>query len=322
MDASGLSSRAVIGRYFAALEAAPLWWVDPLCFMFDSNMPTESYKWVGQSPAMRQWLGGRGADGLPVQGVNIPNVLYEGSVEFDGEDWRMDKTGQLLRRVGDLGRRTQIHWGSLISTLINNGPSTACYDGLNYFATNHKDPGGKYTTTQSNKVTISLSSLPVAAAALGTTTAPGILAMQNLILQGVQTILGFLDDRGEPMNEDAMEFQVQVPINMWMAAQGAVTLPSVDYGQSNLIPNLINKSFRIVPFANPRLTATDRFFIFRTDGSVKPFIRQDSYAPQLAFLDETSEYYATNHKLLFGANVYRGTGYGYWQQACEVIIAS
>ena len=320
MDVQGLSSRAIIGEYYARLERPNLGWVDQLAFYFDSNMPTETYAWLGQTPAMRQWLGGRAGKGLGVNGISITNKLYEASIEFDYEDFRRDKTGQSLVRVGSLADRTVTHWGSLLSTLILNGPSTACYDGKNFFATNHVE--GDNQTSQSNQLTISLATLPIATAAAGTTTKPGILAMQNMILQAAQQIIGFLDDKSEPMNEDAMEFVVMVPIGMWYAAQGAVSLPFTDYGQTNLIPQLRSKSFNITAVANPRLTWTDRFAVFRTDASVKPFIRQDEYAPMLALLDEQSEYCAVNHKVLFGVNVSRGVGFGYWQEACQVIITA
>lgn len=319
MDVSGLSSRAIIGAYYKGLTDTDISWVSKISNFFDSNQPSETYKYLGQSPAMRQWLGGRGAKGLGVNGTTISNTLYEASIEIDGEDWRRDKTGQTLVRVSDLGKRTVTHWASLLSTLILNGPSTACYDGKNFFATNHVE--GDNQTSQSNLKTVTISTLPVATAAQGTTTAPGIQTMQLAILQGLQAIYGFLDDRSEPMNEDAMEFVVMVPASFWYAAQGACNIPFVDYGQSNMIPQLKSQHFSITPVVNPRLTWTDRFAIIRTDADVKPFIRQDEYSPMLALLDETSEYYAQNHKLLFGVNVSRGTGYGYWQQACEVILA-
>jgi phage major head subunit gpT-like protein len=318
MDVSGLSSRAIVGEYYAKLETPAIGWIEPLSFMFDSNMPIETYKWLGQSPAMRQWLGGRGLKGLNVNGISIANNLYEGSLEIDGEDFRRDKTGQVLVRVADLARRTQTHWASLLSTLILNGSTTACYDGQNFFSTGHVE--GDNQTAQSNLLTITMSGLvSPQTASLGTTTNPGALAMQQGILMGVQQILGFLDDRGEPMNEDAKQFTVMVPVPYWHAAKAAVGVPTLTGSESNLIPVLGSvDNFNISVVANPRLNWTDKFAIFRSDGSVKPFIRQDEYAPMLALLDENSEYFALNHKLIFGVNVSRGVGYGYWQQAVRV----
>src|SRR4051812_21453648 len=106
MDQQILSSRAIIGAYFARLEANPgLAWVNDLSNMFNSDQDSETYAFLGQSPAMREWVGGRQANGLAQQSYAIRNKHYEGTLEVRLTDLRRDKTGQIMARVNEFADR-------------------------------------------------------------------------------------------------------------------------------------------------------------------------------------------------------------------------
>ena len=157
MDQSILSSRAVLGMYYARLEANPgLAWVNGVSNLFNSDQASETYPFLGQSPAMREWVGGRQAKGLSANSLIITNRHYESTLEIALRDMRRDKTGQIEARVNEFADRSLTHWASLLSTLILNGTSTVCYDGQYYFDTDHVDKGGQYQTNQSNKSAVSL----------------------------------------------------------------------------------------------------------------------------------------------------------------------
>ena len=65
MDQQLLSSRAIIGMYFARLEQNPgMAWIDGVSNLFGSDQSSETYNFLGQSPAMREWLGSRQAKGF------------------------------------------------------------------------------------------------------------------------------------------------------------------------------------------------------------------------------------------------------------------
>ena len=87
MDQSLLSSRAIMGMYFARLEQdLGMGWLDGVSNMFASNQPSETYNFLGQSPAMREWIGGRQAKGFSGQGVTILNKHYEATIEVAKKD--------------------------------------------------------------------------------------------------------------------------------------------------------------------------------------------------------------------------------------------
>lgn len=309
MGAETLSSRAVIGRFYKTLEQdIGASWISLISNEFNSDQASETYPWLGQVPAMREWIGGRQAKGFTENGITIVNKHYEATLEILKREMRRDKTGQIMARVDEFAQRANAHWASLLSTLIINGESTACYDGQYFFDTDHAEAD---SGTQSNDISVDISAL--ATAAHGSTTAPSVGEMQQVILQAVQAIYGFKDDRGEPMNENASSFLVMVPVSLMNVALSAVSLPMVDNGNSNLIPSA---DFRVRVVPNARLTWTDKLAIFRADGGIKPLIRQQETPVDLKVKAEGSEFEFDYDAHQYGIDTWRNVGYGLWQHAC------
>lgn len=315
MDQQLLSSRAIRGMYFASMEANPgMAWIDKVANLFSSDQASETYNFLGQNPAMREWIGGRQAKGFSGQGVTVINKHYEATIEIQKKDWRRDKTPQLQTRMSEFALRGQTHWASLLSALLIAAPSTACYDNQFFFDTDHSEGD---SGTQNNDITVDISALPCAAH--GSVTAPSKEEMQQSILAGIMAIIGFKDDRGEPMNEDARSFLVTVPMPLYGVALAAVsTLLNVALDQ-NINPNgLGDFNVEVVPIV--RLTWTDSFAVFRTDSPIKAFICQTEQEVELKAKAEGSEYEFDNDAWQFGIDAWRGVGYGYWQRACYVTM--
>lgn len=313
MSAKGLSSRAIIGEFYRTLEQDEgTRWYPQLSMLFNSDQDSETYKWLGMSPAMREWVGGRHAKGFRENGITIENKHFEATIEVLVREMRRDKTGQVMVRIQELADRANAHWAKLLTTLIENAAATVCYDGQYFFDTDHSEGA---SGTQSNDISSDISVVPVTNH--GSVTAPSVGEMQQSILAGVQQIYGFLDDQGEPMNENARRFMVMVPTSLWSVANAAVMLPMVDSGESNVIPA---SSFSVDVVTNARLTWTDAFAVFRTDGRVKPFIRQQETDIAMKAVAEGSELEFKEDKHEYGIDSWRNVGYGYWQHACLVTM--
>ena len=308
MGASTLTSRAIIGEFYKTLEqnegAA---WLDLLSMLFTSDQDAESYNWLGQSPAMQEWVGGRNAKGFRENGLSITNKHYEATIEVLVKELRRDKTGQVMARIRDLAQRTNSHWASLLSTLIINAASTVCYDGQFFFDTDHSEGD---SGVQSNDITTDISALP--ASVHGVVTAPSVEEAQQSIMASIAAILGFKDDQGEPMNENASSFLVMVPMALYIPFSKAIMLPSGTGVSEQNVP--AEMSISVVP--NARLTWTDTFATFRADGNVKPFIRQQETDVDLKAKAEGSEFEFDNDAHQYGVDSWRNVGYGYWQHAC------
>lgn len=315
MSVELLSSRAIVGWYYLRLsQNAGAAWIDALTNYFVSDQDSETYPWLSQSPQMREWVGGRNAKGFTDNGLTIKNKHFETTIEFRRKDVRRDKTGQIQVRINDMADRTNSHWASLVSTLILGADASVCYDGQYFFDTDHSEGA---SGTQSNKLSVDISALPTSVH--GSTTAPSVEEMQQAILQGIAQIKSFKDDQGEPMNEGAAQFMVMVPTSLWLTAEAATKNTVLTSNAINLIPNL--QGLQIVVVENARLnTWTDKFAIFRLDGSVKPIIRQEEAPVSLKAKAEGSEYEFDNDAWQFGVDTWRNVGLGLWQGACQVIL--
>jgi phage major head subunit gpT-like protein len=316
MDQQLLSSRAIMGMYFARLETDPgTGMIDEIANLFNSDQAGETYAFLGQSPAMREWLGKRLAKGFTGQGVTILNKHYEATIEVQKKDARRDKTPQIQARIQEFADRGQTHWASLISTLLMNGASTLCYDGQYFFDTDHVEGD---SGVQSNSISVTLSAQP--AQVHGTAANPSVEEFQRAMLAGIAQILSFKDDRGEPMNENARSFAVVVPVSLFLVATAAVSSLATAALQNNLNPNLL-AGISISVRMNARLTWTTQFAIFRTDSPIKAFIRQTEQDIEFKAKAEGSEFEFDNDAWQFGIDAWRGVGYGYWQRACLVTMA-
>ena len=315
MDQQILSSRAIRGMYYARLEQNQgLAWVNGVANMFNSDQASEDYAFLGQSPVFREWIGGRNAKGLRSNALTIRNVHYESTIEIAVRDARRDKTGQITARVNEWVDRSLTHWASLLSALVVAGESSPCYDGQFYFDTDHAE--GE-SGTQSNDIQVDISTLPVQLH--GTVAAPSVEEFQQALLAGITQMLGFRDDRGEPMNENAQEFLCIVPpAYAFTAYQAVAPIVTANSAVASLTPNIL-EGFNVRVAVNPRLSAwTDKFAIFRTDSPIKGLIRQQETEVDLKIKAEGSEFEFDNDAWQFGIDSWRNVGYGYWQRACLV----
>lgn len=310
MSAASLGSRAIIGEFYNALEQnLGATWIPGVSAMFESNQESETYKWLGMAPAMREWVGGRQAKGFRENGITITNKTWEATLEVLVDEIRRDKTGQVMMRVAELAQRTNAHWAKLLSALILGGETGLCYDGQFFFDTDHSEGD---SGTQSNDL---------GASATAPTT-PTAGEFEKAVLASVQTMIGYKDDQGEPLNEDAMDFLIMVPVPYMSAAAAALNNPIiVDGGTSrtNTIAQL--GGFRFQLAVNPRLTWTTKFATFRADGQTKALIRQEEEGVTVNAIAEGSELEFRENRHEYGVKAIRNVGYGMWQHAALTTFA-
>ena len=86
---TGLTSKAIIGRFYRRLEefAQNAWWTK-LAMHFTSTQESETYRWLGMVPQVREWIGGRQVRPLRSQGVTIVNKTWESTIRVDADEQR------------------------------------------------------------------------------------------------------------------------------------------------------------------------------------------------------------------------------------------
>ena len=303
---TGLSSRAVIGRFYRRLEeyAQSAWWTR-LAMHFASSQESETYRWLGMVPQVREWLGGRRVRPLRAQGVTLVNKTWESTIRVDADEQRRDKTGQIMVRINELARRVATHPNKLLTTLLSGGEAAACYDGQYFFDTDHSEGD---SGTQSNSIS----------AGATTPTTPTDREMYEAIVKGIAQIMAVTDDQGEPMNEAARQFLVMVPMPFLSSTLVALSGKVVD---ATTNPLASGEPFNVTWVANPRLAWTTKFALFRTDGSTRPFIFQEELPVQVQVLAEGSELEVNENQHQYGVKAIHEAGYGFWQDACLVTFS-
>ena len=312
MGAKTLGTQDIIGRYYLALEQLiGKSWVDLVSMMFDSDQESETYNWLGQAPAMREWIGGRNAKGFRENGITIVNKHFEATQDVLTKYLRRDKTGQLDVRIDELAGRTVSHWASLLSTLITNGTgatSGLCYDGQYYFDSDHSE--GE-SGTQKNLITAT----EVTALNVTTPAAPTATEAIAAILGVIAYMLNYKDDQGEPMNSEARRFLIMTSPALWARLTPATVASQVTSGETNVIKELEKDGFKVSVVPNARLTYTTQFVTFRTDSKLPGLIRQNETEPEVKILGPGSDYEFNNAAWQVGVDAWRNVAYGYWQFA-------
>lgn len=312
MDQQALSTRNVLGMYYRRLETPLPTFVDGISNLFTSDQASETYPFLGQVPRYREWIGGRQVRGLRANQFTIRNRHYENTLGIAISDLRRDKTGQIRARVNEFADEGDAHWMTLLTTLIDTGISTACYDGQFFFDTDHSEGD---SGSQSNDITVDISALP--ASVHGVVTAPSVEEMQQSIVAGIAQILRIKDDRGRPMNTRARKFIVTVPVGLWIPATAAMKALATSALLNQQLPQLaagIDVGVEMLP----ELSWTDAFAVFRADANIKPLIRQEETKPMLKVQDENSAHAFNNDEIQLGEDAWRAADYGQWQGACYV----
>lgn len=314
----GLSSRAIIGMITQGLaEPRPDDWSNTLGMLFPTTQNAETIRWLGNSPALREWIGGRQAKGLRKEGVDLTIKKFEATLELDADDVRYDRTTQVQTRIGDLVRRSNQHWRSLLNTILVAGTASTyglAYDGQLFFDSDHEsgDSGAQLNLLTSSQV-----------AALDVTVASPTQAEIAAALLGVISYMVALkDDQGEPAMEDFRKFAVMPPPSLWGQFASACTkdLLTGAAGATSSNP-LAGSGFSVRPIFNARLTGTTVFYVFCEDMVEKPFLKLERGGPLVAALAEGSEQEFKYDTHQYGIKAERAVGYGQWRGAAHCTLS-
>jgi hypothetical protein len=320
MTSKIITERQVLGMFYERLmQDDGLSWINSISTpVIDSDQDSEKYAWLGMVPQLSEKRGEKKFSQLRDTEWTVDNVEYQGGISFPEKHILYDKTGQVQVRVNELSARTVAHWVSIIAPLIINGESTACYDGQYFFDTDHSEGD---SGSQSNDISATASSA----------TAPTATEMIDAILKGVQTMLGFKDDKGEYVNENMTEFLVLVGTPFLSPGLQALSQTRVSNGSTNIL--IEQDSFRFRVQASPRFSSwTTKFALFATQGDQKPVIRQQripnnagggfnaaGIRTQTLWLE--SEHCKKHSECLLSVETERAAAYGDWKKSCLVTFS-
>lgn len=119
-----------------SLRATPTHWAN-VATLVPSTTASNTYGWLGQFPKLREWVGARVVKDMAAAGYTLTNKLYEGTVSIARTDIEDDNIGIYKPMMQEVGRATATHPDELVLALLAAGHSTLCFDGQNFFDTDH-----------------------------------------------------------------------------------------------------------------------------------------------------------------------------------------
>lgn len=296
---TGLSIAGTRSEFFQRFDEVQksLHWQD-LSTRLPSKTAKESYRFLGSVPPLREWGTGRKAVGMFSESYDIENLKYEAALEVDRDEIDDDQTGQIRIRIAELAQRAAQHKDTEIARLLENGGTAGfnSYDGVTFFNAAHAS--GK-SGNQSNLVN----------ATAATPSDPTDAEFRTSLKQAIQTMLSLKDDQGEPMSAGASGLVAVVPPGMLIEATEALNSTLVDQGRSNVLKGAAT----LVTL--PHLSSAEKWYLLKTDVSIRPMIFQDRSPIEFKARTEDSDESFLREKWLFGVRARYRMTYGYWQFA-------
>ncbi len=296
---TGLLTKGLRSEFFNRVEKTPVHFTE-LATRIPSTSDSETYRWLGTVPKMREWGTGRLAQGLRNETYSVENLKYEATIEVDRDEISDDQTGQIRVRVGELAQRAATHKDFLIGDLLINGESAGfnSYDGVSFFNDAHVSGS---SGSQDNLLTSDAVDPDD----------PTVTEFKAALKTAIGQLMGFKDDQGDPMSISATGLACIVPTTMYLTALEAVNATIVS-STSNITQGVA----RIIAF--PWLTDLSKWYLVKTDGVIRPFIFQDREPVEFTALTEDSDEGFRREKFLYGVRSRYRLAYGYWQFATRV----
>jgi len=296
---TGLLTKGLRSEFFNRFDGANTHFGD-LATRIASNSDSETYRWLGSVPRMREWGTGRVAKGVGTESYSVENLKYESTLEVDRDEIADDKTGQIRIRVAELADRAATHKDFLIAQLLINGETAGfnSYDNVTFFNDAHLSGS---SGAQDNNLTSDAMSPD----------APTVDEFKLGLKTAIGSMMGFKDDQGEPMSISTSGLVCVVPTTMYLTALEAVNATIV-----SSTSNILAGAARVI--ALPWLTDLSKWYLLKTDGVIRPFIFQDREAIEFNALTEDSDEGFRREKFLYGVRARYSIAYGYWQFAVRV----
>lgn len=110
-----------------------------------SSAASNTYGWLSDLPGIKEWVGDRQLAQLSQQGYTINNKTWESSIRVRRENIEDDQIGQYSVIAQAYGQQVSEFPDTLSFPMLVAGFTTLCFDGQNFFDTDHPMAGGTYS---------------------------------------------------------------------------------------------------------------------------------------------------------------------------------
>jgi phage major head subunit gpT-like protein len=228
-----------------------------------SNLPAgtaEKLDFLGTVPAMREWLQAR--TGIRPAEYKYHPILKKFETTLDLPlDWiNNDKTGNVQAAMTELVSRYNPAWpAKLLATLLNDAATGTAFDGVAFLSDSRTL--GKSGTIDNN-LTYNASAVPT------------VTEAADAIVTAYSAMMGFLDDQGEPVNEDITDLAVVCAGGSTSAAALTQACSQARIGASGVDNPVLGMGVSIRCIATPRITIGSDlgWFLVNVSPNACPFV--------------------------------------------------
>lgn len=260
-----------------------------------SGKAEEIYAWLGDNPQLKEWRDEKAPKALAEYGFTIKNKDYEATIAVDRNALKDDQYGQIKVRAMNLGVSSKRGYDRMLMNLIEAGHTTVCYDGQNFFDTDHSEGD---SGTQVNY------------------SASGMALSATSIKSIFQTMGQYKSDTGEYVG--IRPTHIVVPTGLEFTAKelfdptfvGVTTDPS-KAALKGLLQVIVSPWL-----ANAGTVANSAYYVLDLSQPVKPFIFQNREAMKFVALDSDTDIESFMRKThYYSAEARFAFGYGDWRTA-------
>lgn len=263
-------------------QSKTLW--DKVATLVSSETKEENYKWLGNIPRMREWIGDRQIQNLSASDYTIKNKDYELTIGVDRNDIEDDTLGIYNPAIQDVGQSAATFPDELVFTLLKDGFENKCFDGQPFFSEEHKV--GKKTVSNKSKKKLSPESYAAARSSI-----MSLVDENKKSLKLVPNLLVVAPGEEANARKILLADQIDGTTNVYK-----------DTAELLVVPELAG--------------ADTQWYLLCTTRPLKPLIFQQRKPPHfIAMTNETDTSVFMNKQFLYGVDGRANAGYGFWQMA-------
>lgn len=249
-----------------------------------SSTGEQDYKWLGQIPSMKEWIGEREIQALEAYDYLIKNKKFEMTCAVPRDDIEDDKYGVYTPLFANMGETAALHPDELVFGAMMKGFAEKCYDGRPFFDKSHKSGENTYSNCGSEKLD------------------------RASYMKARSSIMSIRGDKGKSLK--------LVPDLLVVSPKQEETAKLIlEADQIEGTTNVLKGTAKLL--VEPTLAEKpDYWFLLCTSRFLKPFIYQVRKKIKFVSLTkETDENVFMLDQYVYGADGRSNAGYGFWQMA-------
>ncbi len=266
--------------------------LEAITSIFPSEGPDEKYGFLGDTPAVTEWIGDKTTGHIKDYSYTLTNKNYYAAISIDRNEINDDRMGILKPRIAGMVSTLQREKWALIIAQIVAGTVNLAYDGTAYFSSSHTKP------TLDNLLA-------------GTSTT--IATIKTDIYSAKAGMMEFVSDANRVMRL-AMD-TILVPAEQEGLFLEVLESSANPGGAGDGIFNPMKGWIKQL-IVEPSLTDSLDWFGFSAAHPMKPMILQIREEPN-PVIDTTAE--ARNRTIVFSGEMRCVAGFGMFQQAVKMV---